>query len=377
MSDRREALLEAMAQHEEAEPAPAPEVAEVAPSEAPALGEAPTEVVESTEATPPKEGRDEKGRFAPKAKDAAPPADGATATPVTPSDKQAAVAPNPVAPAAEALKPPQSWKAQAREEWAKLSPAVQAEVHRREVQAAVEIKAGGDARAFQEQFQRHTAPFEAHIRARGGDPMANYQGLIQTQARLMLGTPQDKASVVAEIIRGQGIDPGMVAQLLEGQPAGGGQQPQQPQQGQYQDPRVDQLLAHIQQQEERQKQAETQRYQQQVDEFSAKAEFFSDVEADMADLLSLAHKRGLKLSLQDAYNKAVAMLPEDSEPKRVLKQREAAKLANASQASTLRARAAASSVKNQPAAGVSNGAPGVNDRRAALLAAAAAHSRNE
>ena len=54
--------------------------------------------------------------------------------------------------------------------------------------------------------------------------------------------------------------------------------------------------------------------QQSIAEFSQDPanEFFEDVKADMADIFDLATKRGQKLSLKEAYDKAVALHPEIS-----------------------------------------------------------------
>jgi hypothetical protein len=101
----------------------------------------------------PAEGRDEKGRFSPKAKPQdieAKPAETTTEAakaappvPVEAKPVEAGAAPVPV-------RAPSSWKPEAREEWAKLPPKVQEEVLRvdREVRKTMQESAQGDRGAL-------------------------------------------------------------------------------------------------------------------------------------------------------------------------------------------------------------------------------------
>jgi hypothetical protein len=73
-----------------------------------------------------------------------------------------------------------------------------------------------------------------------------------------------------------------------------------------------------------------------VQEFSAKAEFLDDVREDMADLLEGAARRGVALTMEEAYDRACHMNPDI---RRVLQQRESAANVGA-QTSTQRAKAA-------------------------------------
>jgi hypothetical protein len=99
--------------------------------------------------------------------------------------------------------------------------------------------------------------------------------------------------------------------------------------------------------------------QRELQEFiaSGEAEFYEDVKPLMGKLF----QAGVVKNLKEAYNAAVKLNPETAS---VLQQREAAKQANAATASTQRARAAASSVKSQPAGPVSRPPP--DDIRGAL-----------
>jgi hypothetical protein len=131
----------------------------------------------------------------------------------------------------------------------------------------------------------------------------------------------------------------------------------------YHDPRVDQLFAQLQGLQQSRQEQVIQRAVSEVEGFGAGKEFFEDVREDMADLLELASKRNLDLSLEQAYERACKMQPDIA---KVLEAREAAKRAGNSQQSTQRAKHAASSVRGTPA-GVPSSNP--SDLRGAIEAA--------
>jgi hypothetical protein len=369
MNDIREALSAAF--DETTESAPVAEVAETPPGPAAGAreeaGEAPEGMASSGEPAAPSHQRDEKGRFAPKAAQTEAPKPGGESA--TPAPKEAAPVATPApqvgqpsqTPAPEA-KAPQSWKPAAREHFARLPPEVQAEVVRRERETATVLQEAASARKLEAEFRQTVAPYEAMIRAEGGEPLKAVASLLQTAAALRTAPPHHKAQLVASLVKTFGVPVEALDAALVGEA---------PQQGQaapeYRDPRVDQLFAQMQQAQHHRQQSLVQRSQQELETFAAGREFVDDVREEMADLLEVAAKRGVALSLEDAYNRAVQLNPDISA---VLKQREAAKAATNAQASTQRARAATSSVKSQPA-----GAPhapqsrGLRDDLEAALAA--------
>ena len=77
---------------------------------------------------------------------------------------------------------------------------------------------------------------------------------------------------------------------------------------------VNQLMNGVTQFQQQQQQKTQQVTQQNIQQFAADPanEFFADVKQDMADMFDLATKRGQKISLQDAYDKAVAINPQIS-----------------------------------------------------------------
>lgn len=377
MSDIREALASAF--DTAAEETDTTETTS-APAEVEAVEAAPepvevAEPIETTEAaTKADRVRDDKGKFTKAQADATSikAALKAAAKPAAPVDPKPAVKPDatttpttepkPEAAKVEAVKAPQSWKPAAREHFAKLPAEVQAEVIRRERETATAMQEAAPARKFHQEFQSVVAPYMGMIQAEGAEPMKAVANLLQTAAALRTAPPAHKAQLVANMVRTFGIDISALDAALAGQPS----QHAAPTQSQGVDPAS--IAARVQQQVMQQLQAQRQAALQQksatdVEAFGQAREFFEDLREDMADLLQSAHRRGVALTLEDAYNRAARMHPEISQ---VLSQREAAKAANATQASTQRARAAASSVRSQPASAPKGAQP--QDLRSQLLA---------
>lgn len=365
----RSLLSAAMAQHEGGgeepaeEPAPEPE----APVEAAADEPAP-EVETATEAQP-EAGRDGKGRFAkqPKAKAPVTPKQPAAAPAQTqpPAQQPAEAAATPKAPA---VKPPQSWSPAAREKFATLDPEVQKEVIRRDKEVASALQESAEDRKFASSVRQAISPFEAMIRAEGQEVVPVVQDLLRTAYALRNSPPQHKAAIVANIIRGQGIDPALVGQILQGQAPQAGAQPAQ---AQHFDPNA--LAAQVQERifKQLEQQREQERMAQHQAEISAfledpKNEFAEDLRGMMAFLIDEAAHKGLHLTLQQAYD---AACERDPQVRGILQQREAAKQANANNASTQRARIASSSIRSQPAGAATAERPEPETLRGALEAA--------
>jgi hypothetical protein len=298
-------------------------------------------------APPAREGRDNKGRFAPK-KAAAPvgaadPAAGAkpaetAAPPVAPTGQPV---PGAEVKAEPAERPPQSWKPLAREHWAVLPQEVRAEVVRREQEVSRVLQESAQARRAADQFHEAVRPYEQMIRAEAGDPIRAISGLLQTAYQLRNAPPNDRAKILAQLVHGYGVPIDALDAALAGQPMA--QQGHQP--APY-DPRVDQLMQRLEQAENQRKAAVFESAQASVQEFAGDKEFFEDLREDIADVLELAAKRKQKMSLSDAYERAVALRPDIQ---KIVSQREAAKSAAKAQASTQRSRVAASSIRSAPA----------------------------
>jgi hypothetical protein len=278
------------------------------------------------------------------------------ATPPAPAAQAKAGAPAPAQgqPAAAAVPPelakaPASWKPVAREKWAALPAEVKAEALRldREVRQTLQETAG--ARKFAEDFKALAQPYAPIL---GPDPMRTTAQLYHTVHQLQVGSPQQKAALLAGMIKGYGLanDSGidlLVQHLQGGAPAGGGAAA----------PALDQeqLLAQAEQRvfkriEAQRAKAHQARASSEIQQLEQEAEFLNEVREDVADLVESRARRGVALSPKAAYDLVLKreLADPESEIGGILRQRQAATAANAPQASTQRARAAGTSVKHDP-----------------------------
>lgn len=305
------------------------------------------------------DGRRVDGKFARKAVDAA--AAGTERAAAVPAAGTAAVtaAPADVPKAVDQYgRAPQSWKPGAREAWGQLPPDVRAEVYRRERETQRVVAETAQARQVASHVESLSQKFAPALQAEGVDVIKATENLMNLASRLRFGTSNEKAQLAAQIIRSYGVDIAQLDQVLSNAGPLPQQQPQM-----MTDPRVDTLLAQLQDITAKKQQAIVQTAVGEVESFGGDKEFFEDVRADMADLMEVAARRGIDLTLEQAYERACAMQPEIH---KVLTAREAAKLAGNSNQSTLRARHAASSVRGTPT-GMPSSQP--NDLRGAIEAA--------
>jgi hypothetical protein len=259
----------------------------------------------------------------------------------------------------DALKAPQSWKPAAREAWAKvpadIRAALEPDITRREKETAQALETSAYSRKVHEAFAQAATPYEAMFRADGVNAIQAASNLFQTAYALRTGGPAQKAALVARIIQSFGVPVDTLAAALSGQPEAQAQQ-QAPPPAQFKDPRVDQWIAHQQAQERRQVQTELQALQE-------KAEFLPDVKEHMAVLM----ETGQAQTLEEAYEQATWA---NRDIRGILQKRQAVEAANASTASTQRARAASMSVRSKPATAAPPAAKagGVEDDVRAALA---------
>jgi hypothetical protein len=231
--------------------------------------DAPADVAAETDAETIPVSREADGKFkAQTDKDAKPDkvkpvADKATkATKETPAETQQRAATAAADPQADPAQPqardinraPSTWKPTARAEFDKLSPAIKAEIHRREADFQ-----NGQAQLIPDatlgkNLRQVIDPYRYMIEAEGGTPERAVADLFRTAAIFRTGTEQQKYHAIATVANQFGID----LRRFGGQPQQQGQpQPAQQQPQQFRDPRVDQILA-AQNQERQQSQAREQ-----------------------------------------------------------------------------------------------------------------------
>jgi hypothetical protein len=258
---------------------------------------------------------------------------------------------------------PASWRKEAKGEWASVPLHIRQEVHRREMEVNRALNEAAQARQTAEQFSKTFEPYMARIQSFGVTPQQAISQLLQADYTLATSSKQQRAQLMAKLVRDYDVD---VVELDAAIVAGmQGQQPQQtPQQPDIQalvQQQLQQALAPIYQQQ----QAEQQRQQQVVDQtveqmaLDPKYPHFDEVREDMADMIEMAARRGVALSLADAYTRAVAFNPQVNQMQQAQQQNLQAQ----------RAKVASRSVTGAPAAGGSNEFAGDGTLRGSLEAA--------
>jgi len=292
--------------------------------------------------------RDEHGRFTKAPKTAA---TTGTAPPQAQKPSQSAAKPTTATQTAtkapdvgRELKPPVGWTPEAREHWATLPQEVKRDIWNRERAADIAIQGSSEAKRFHESFQRTVGPYEKYIRAEGVEPLQAVQNLMQAMAVLHDGTPMHKAQIASTILRTYGVDPDLLTQVYNGTA-----QPNAGQPTASMDPgliaqQVEQRV--LQQVEQRRQAAVLQHAAGEVEQFGQDKEFFEDVRPLMSVVLDAATAAKKHMTLDEAYKMALQFHPGTQS---VLQQREARGTAKSAQASTERARLAASSIRSTPA----------------------------
>lgn len=328
--------------------------------------QAPTEATQDLNALAESEGRerDENGRFKPKEQ--------------KPQDEgmQAGPKPGPKQPSLD--RAPTSWKPDVREHWAQLPESVRSEIARREGEVQRTLQETAESRKTADAFMRAVAPYEGFIRAENSNPIQAIDNLMATAAKLRTGTAPELATMMAGLVQQFGI--GRFGQnfieQLDTALAGGQVQQVNPQTAQVEQllnqrlAPVQQMLSQFQQAQQMQQQRVQEQALSEVEQFISQAEFGEDVRQDMADLMETAARRGINLSLQDAYKKACMM--NDSVRTAIstrIKNQGLQQQTNAAQ----RARAAAVSVSGAAPMGALRQDP--TDIRSAIEAAIAMTSR--
>lgn len=216
----------------------------------------------------------------------------------------------------DSLKAPVGWSPKEREQWSKVPRELQERITSREQEMAQSMAGTKEARQTHDYFNQVTNQFGSVLAADGfKHPMEAVQAAFGTMAALRMGTPEQKAQEVARLVGQYGIDINALDQALVGQPVAAQADPQAAHIEQLLDQKlapVSQLMQTVEQLQNQQVTAGRQQANTAVKDFAQNAEFLSDVREDMADIIDLAAKRGVNLSLQDAYDRACAAHPEIS-----------------------------------------------------------------
>ena len=267
---------------------------------------------------------------------------------------------------------PSSWKKEAKGEWAALPVHIRQEVHKREAEINRVLQQSAPDRQLAEQFKQTVTPFMARIQANGIDPVTAAKNLFEADHRLSTGHPRDRAQYLAQLIMEYGIsvedlDTALVP-LVQGRqtqpaaPAGGVDIAAIVQQ------QLSQALAPIMQERQQAQMRSQQEVEQTVEQMALdpKYPFFDEVRMDMADLIDLSAKRGVVLSLDEAYSRAVRMNPDTYGQ---LERQSTVSAATQAHQAAMRAKAAGSSISGAPAGGGGQANGGDGSLRGAIEAA--------
>src|SRR5579859_662998 len=251
------------------------------------------------------------------------PTTGKTAAPAAmdPAATPETAAPESPSPARDINRAPSTWKPAARAEFDKLSPAIKAEIHRREADF---LNGQAQLRPDAEMGQKMRAviePYRMLIEAEGGTPDRAVADLLRTAAIFRTGSVPQKYQAIVDISQQFGIDLRYLAQAAveqQGQPPTQGQ----PQPQQFRDPRVDQLLAQqnaerqqLPQREQATMESTVTRWMNEADaQGNPKREYLGDVINEMSALVPQIRSADPTLThaqaLDAAYERAIWAHPE-------------------------------------------------------------------
>lgn len=266
----------------------------------------------------------------------------------------------------EVGKAPVSWKPAAKAAWDKLPVDVRQDVLRREQEINKYISQNDHHRKFTEGFGNVVRPFMPLIQAQGSTPLQAVRNMMVTAAGLTTGSEEQKARIVAEIIGNYKVSVEVLDKILSdgGVPASRGNASIDPTIMQALQP-VYGFMNEVQQAREAKRQRQVAEAESLIEQ-NADKPFFDDLSDDMADIMEIAAKRGQELTLDQAYEKALALNPEIS---KIVAQQKAAEEARANGGTRLaKARRASSTLTGAPS-GSPDGKGKATTRREALEAA--------
>ena len=284
--------------------------------------------------------RDEGGRFAKRSEDA--PADAAKpaaqATDVAKPDAATTnTATEPQTDTAPAVQPPASWSAEAKAEWANLTPKAQAIIAAREAEVHKGFTKLDEDRNLGKSIRDTLTPYMATINALGATPAQAVQSLLNADHVLRNGSAQAKTQLLSHLAGQFGVD---LSQVVAGAPAPDATVHALQKQ-------VAELSAYINNQAQTAQQSAASRLMSEIESFRADKPHFEILRPVMASLM----ESGQADSLQAAYDQAFRAHPTTSQ---LWLQGEVAKRtttqADALKAKVDRAKGAAVSVTGSPGA---------------------------
>lgn len=219
---------------------------------------------------------------------------------------------------------PQAWKGEVREKWNDLPLNIRQEIVRRERAFDSAMRESASARDFAGKFQQLVEPHKNQFP--GGNIIQGIKSLLDADRVLSSSDPKVRARALAELVTSYNVDINALDEALAANPLATAKD----------NPIVAAVRSELDRRLPRNPPPQQYAPQQQVvDNGSLEAElvamakntkdfeFFFDVVDDMADIMELSARRGVALTPQQAYTRAVNSNPEISG---IVREREAEKL---------------------------------------------------
>ena len=204
----------------------------------------------------------------------------------------------------------------AREAWKDTPKPVREALAKREKDYEAGImKYAGQAKKG-DSIDQVIAPYRQLFAMNRTSPPQMIGDVLGTAAMLQMGSPQQKATLVANMVKQFGVDIKALDAALVGESV-----PEEVQQQSQFEQMLNERLSPLQQQLQHYQQRDQQMVQRTHQEISSELqqfasnqrnEFYSDVKMDMADIMDMAANRNMNMSLQDAYERACKLHPEIS-----------------------------------------------------------------
>ena len=278
-------------------------------------------------------GRDDRGRFAPKAEE-------------PPQEAEPPVW----------RRPPASWRKDYHEVWQKADPKMQEYAWQREEQMRAGVEPLLAKAQFADTMQQAIEPYLPTIQGMGLTPEKAVSALMQADYTLRTAPPQQKMQLFAQLAQSYGINLGAMGANPQAAP----QNSVDPLVWQLQN-ELNSVRGEVMGWKQQQEMQQNQQLLGEINQFSLKADHFEEARPTMIQLL----QSGMAETLEEAYDKAIRLNPDLFEQVSKAQQAEqAAKQAKEFNRAAKAARAAAVSVRS--ATPSANTAPKAANRRALL-----------
>jgi hypothetical protein len=278
-------------------------------------------------------GRDDRGRFAPKAEE-------------PPQEAEPPVW----------RRPPASWRKDFHDVWQKADPKMQEYAWQREEQMRAGVEPLLAKAQFADTMQEAIEPYLPTIQGMGLTPEKAVSALMQADYTLRTAPPQQKMQLFAQLAQSYGINLGAMGANPQAAP----QNSVDPLVWQLQN-ELNNVRGEVMGWKQQQEMQQNQQLLGEINQFSLKADHFEEVRPTMIQLL----QSGMAETLDEAYDKAIRLNPDLFEQVSKAQQAEqAAKQAKEYNRAAKAARAAAVSVRS--ATPSANTAPKAANRRALL-----------